>query len=62
MCPNALQQIAELYKRGWNAQELAGLTSGNLLRIMEGAERVAAELQRSGAQPAMARYDKRTDL
>ncbi|EIW51737.1 uncharacterized protein TRAVEDRAFT_75537 [Trametes versicolor FP-101664 SS1] len=54
--------IAELYKRGWNAQELAGLTSGNLLRIMEGAERVAAELQRSGAQPAMARYDKRTDL
>lgn len=55
-------QVAELYTRGWNAFELAGLTGANLLRVMEGAERVAWELQRSGAQPSMARYDKRTDL
>ncbi|KAH9854253.1 membrane dipeptidase-domain-containing protein [Lenzites betulinus] len=54
--------IAQLYSRGWNAFELAGLTGGNLLRILEGAERVAWELQRSGVQPVMARYDKRSDL
>ncbi|KAI0664784.1 membrane dipeptidase-domain-containing protein [Cubamyces menziesii] len=54
--------IAELYARGWNAVDLAGLTGGNLLRVMQGAERVAWELQRLGMQPVMARYNKRTDL
>ncbi|KAI8998616.1 membrane dipeptidase-domain-containing protein [Trametes punicea] len=54
--------IAELYKRGWNAFDLAGLTGGNLLRVMEGAERVSSELQRVGTPPVMARYEKRTDL
>ncbi|KAI0336561.1 hypothetical protein GY45DRAFT_1315961 [Cubamyces sp. BRFM 1775] len=54
--------VAELYARGWNAFDLAGLTGGNLLRVMQGAERVAWELQRLGMQPVMARYDKRTDL
>ncbi|CCL99865.1 uncharacterized protein FIBRA_01890 [Fibroporia radiculosa] len=54
--------IAELYARGWTGYELAGLTGRNVLRIMEGAERVAAELKASGAQPAMELYDKRNDL
>ncbi|KAI0362127.1 hypothetical protein OH77DRAFT_1416345 [Trametes cingulata] len=54
--------IAELYSRGWNAFDLAGLTGGNLLRVMEGAERVAWEAQKLGLQPVMARYKKRTDL
>ncbi|KAM5531048.1 hypothetical protein V8D89_015268 [Ganoderma adspersum] len=54
--------VAELYKRGWNTFELAGLTGGNLLRIMEAAERVAAGLQRSGMEPVMARYETREDL
>ncbi|KAI0374916.1 hypothetical protein BV20DRAFT_961140 [Pilatotrama ljubarskyi] len=54
--------IAELYRRGWNAFDLAGLTGGNLLRVMEGAERVAWESQRLGVRPVMARYEKRTDL
>ena len=55
-------QVAELYKRGWNTFELAGLTGGNLLRVMETAERVGAELQRSGMEPVTARYEKREDL
>ncbi|KAI0748147.1 membrane dipeptidase-domain-containing protein [Daedaleopsis nitida] len=54
--------IAELYKRGWNAYDLAGLTGGNLLRVFEGAERVARELQKAGLPPVSAIYDKRTDL
>ncbi|KAI0780904.1 membrane dipeptidase-domain-containing protein [Trametes elegans] len=54
--------IAELYARDWNAFDLAGLTGGNLLRILEGAERVASELQKLGVPPVVARYDKRTDL
>ncbi|TFK92082.1 hypothetical protein K466DRAFT_481304 [Polyporus arcularius HHB13444] len=54
--------VAELYRRGWNAFDLAGLTGGNLLRVMEGAERVAAQMQKAGIPPAATKYDKRTDL
>ncbi|CDO69503.1 hypothetical protein BN946_scf184785.g8 [Trametes cinnabarina] len=54
--------IAELYRRGWNSFDLAGLTGGNLLRVMEGAERVAWEQQRRRTPPVMARYEKRTDI
>jgi len=54
--------IAELYKRGWTRFELAGLTGRNLLRIMDGAERVAKELQQLGTAPSYAIYDKRPDL
>ncbi|OSX66538.1 hypothetical protein POSPLADRAFT_1064791 [Postia placenta MAD-698-R-SB12] len=54
--------IAEMYSRGWNRFDLAGLTSRNLLRVMAGAERAAAELRAAGATPAMDVYDKRTDL
>ncbi|KAG6861682.1 hypothetical protein C0995_013251 [Termitomyces sp. Mi166 len=54
--------IAELYKRGWNKYELAGLTGGNLLRIFEGAEKVSRELQATGQDPAYDLYDKRKDI
>jgi membrane dipeptidase len=55
-------QIAELYRRGWDKLELAGLAGANLLRVYEGAERVSRELQSSGATPVVDLYDKRPDL
>ncbi|KAG6882644.1 hypothetical protein C0992_011145, partial [Termitomyces sp. T32_za158] len=54
--------VAELYKRGWDRYELVGLTGGNLLRIFEGAEKVARELQAAGQEPAYDLYDKRKDI
>ncbi|KAI0814758.1 membrane dipeptidase-domain-containing protein [Irpex lacteus] len=54
--------IAELYKRGWTKSELEGLTGRNLIRVFEGAEKVAKELQAAGAQPSYDLYDKRTDI
>lgn len=57
-----VDQIAELYRRGWNKFELSGLTGANLLRIFEGAERVSAQLQTSGATPVFKLYDERPDL
>ncbi|KAJ7350335.1 renal dipeptidase family [Mycena albidolilacea] len=54
--------IAELYKRGWNKRELAGLTGANLLRVFEGAERVSRELKVAGTAPAFDLYHKRTDV
>lgn len=55
-------QVAELYKRGWNQYELAGLTGANLLRVFEGAEQVAHDLQAAGAPVAYDLYDRRTDI
>ncbi|HEX9964635.1 MAG TPA: dipeptidase [Allosphingosinicella sp.] len=37
--------FAELARRGWSDSDLAKLAGGNLLRAMEGAERVAAQLR-----------------
>ncbi|KAF4598481.1 hypothetical protein EYR38_006883 [Pleurotus pulmonarius] len=54
--------IAELYKRGWNKYELAGLTGANFLRVFEGAERVARDIQISGRRPNFDLYKKRPDL
>ncbi|KXN90124.1 hypothetical protein AN958_04614 [Leucoagaricus sp. SymC.cos] len=54
--------IAELVSRGWNKYEIAGLTGGNLLRIMKVAERVSRELQAAGTTPVYDLYDKRPDL
>ncbi|KAJ7128954.1 membrane dipeptidase-domain-containing protein [Mycena crocata] len=54
--------FAELYTRGWNKYELAGLAGANLLRVFEGAERVAQGLRAGGAQPVFDLYDKRTDI
>jgi membrane dipeptidase len=39
----------ELVRRGYSEAEIAKIWSGNLLRVMEAAERVAAQLQRGGA-------------
>ena len=39
--------IAELARRGWTDEELAKLTSGNILRVFKQAETVAARLQKT---------------
>lgn len=54
--------IAEMHSRGWNRFDLAGLTGRNLLRIMEAAERVSADLRSGGLKASMEIYDKRRDL
>ncbi|KAG7544296.1 hypothetical protein FFLO_03335 [Filobasidium floriforme] len=55
--------FAELIRRGgWSQKDLAGLAGENLLRVLEGAERVAFDMKKEGKQPSMAVYDKRTDL
>jgi len=54
--------FAELYNRGWSKNDLIGLGSGNLLRVFEGAERVAKHLQSVHTVPVMDIYDKRPDL
>ncbi|TFK53894.1 hypothetical protein OE88DRAFT_1128995 [Heliocybe sulcata] len=56
------QLFALLYQRGWSRYDLAGLSGGNLLRVMEGAERVSRDLKADGAAPAFDLYDKRTDI
>lgn len=55
-------QIAELYTRGWNKYELAGLTGANLLRVFEGAEKASRELKAANTPPAFDLYPKRTDI
>jgi membrane dipeptidase len=45
--------FVELAKRGWSDTDLAKLAGGNILRAMEGAERVAQELK--GQAPSTAR-------
>jgi membrane dipeptidase len=37
--------LAELARRGWSDSDLAKLAGGNILRVMERAERVAAEMK-----------------
>lgn len=54
--------FAELYKRGWSQADLAGLSNGNLLRVLEGAESVARNLQATHSVPVMDLYEKRPDL
>jgi membrane dipeptidase len=55
-------QIAELYSRGWNADELRGVAGTNFLRVFAGAEDVAREMAREGIAPAQDIYEKRTDI
>ncbi|KAL7417388.1 membrane dipeptidase-domain-containing protein [Mrakia frigida] len=52
--------IAELIKRGWEDKEIEALAGGNVLRILEGVERVAEELK--GEKASMGAYSKRKDL
>ena len=44
--------FAELARRGWSDEELAKLASGNFLRVLRAAERVAEEIR--GAKPTVA--------
>lgn len=55
-------KIAELYSRGWNADELGGLSSGNFLRVFAAAEDVAREMARESIPPAQDLYEKRVDI
>ena len=55
-------KIAELYRRGWDRDDLAGLTGGNFLRVMESAEEVARKLQLAGNLPVYDLYKKRKDI
>lgn len=68
-CPIGLEDvstypvlIAELYTRGWSADELRGFAGGNFLRVFAGAEDVAREMAREGVAPAQDLYEKRTDI
>ncbi|KAH9160926.1 membrane dipeptidase-domain-containing protein [Lactarius sanguifluus] len=61
-CPTGLEDVAELYSRGWSADELRGFTGGNFLRVFAGAEDVAREIAREGVAPAQDLYEKRTDI
>ena len=56
------RKIAELYRRGWDREDLAGLTGGNLLRVMESAEAVARKLQLAGTLPVYDLYKERKDI
>lgn len=46
--------------RGWSDDEVKDLMGRNLMRIMDEADAVAAELQ--GETPSAAIWEKRTDL
>ncbi|KAH8984508.1 membrane dipeptidase-domain-containing protein [Lactarius akahatsu] len=68
-CPTGLEDVstypvlvAELYSRGWSADDLRGFTGGNFLRVFAGAEDVAREMAREGVAPAQDLYKKRTDI
>lgn len=54
------QQFAELIRRRWTHHDISLLAGGNLLRVLEGAEKVADKMK--GEMPSMAVYDKRRDL
>ncbi|MEX1182835.1 MAG: membrane dipeptidase [Gemmatimonadota bacterium] len=50
----------ELVRRGYTEEQIGKLWSGNLLRVMERAERIARELQaQSGARPSDTRFASR---
>ncbi|GAA5852969.1 hypothetical protein JCM9279_000097 [Rhodotorula babjevae] len=52
--------IAELIKRGWSDKEIKGLTSGNILRVLEKVEAVAHSQRH--LLPAHDVFEGRTDL
>jgi membrane dipeptidase len=51
-----------LIRRKWSQRDLAGLAGENLLRVLEGAERVTYDMKKEGKKPSMAVYEKREDL
>ena len=57
-------QFAELISRksGWDVTSLAGLAGENLLRVMEGAEQVARQMQKGGVKSSWRLWEGRGDL
>ena len=57
-------QFAELISRksGWDVTSLAGLAGENLLRVMEGAEKVARQMQKGGIKSSWQLWEGRDDL
>lgn len=53
--------FAELIRRGWTKHEIGGLAGGNILRVLHGAEEVAAKLKKKQG-PNMTIYSKRRDV
>lgn len=49
-----------MLSRGWTDSEVEGLLGGNILRILDGADRVRAEM--ATMPPSAAVLDARTDL
>jgi membrane dipeptidase len=45
-----LNVTAELVRRGYSERDIARIWSGNLMRVLERVERVAADLQRGGSE------------
>jgi len=43
--------IAELVRRGWSDEDITKVMGGNVLRALEQAEKVAAQMQAAGAAP-----------
>lgn len=54
--------MAELIKRGWDRQDIAGLAGGNFLRVFKEVERVSWLMYHEGAKPSYELYNKRPDL
>ncbi|SCZ90150.1 BZ3500_MvSof-1268-A1-R1_Chr1-3g01805 [Microbotryum saponariae] len=52
--------LAELIERGWSDNEIRGLASENLLRVLEGVERVKHQMRHM--QPENAIFEGRNDL
>ena len=70
LCPTPVNdirtffQFAELISRksGWDATSLAGLAGGNLLRVMESAEKVALQMKKEGIKSNWQLWEGRDDL
>ncbi|KAH8916962.1 hypothetical protein BT69DRAFT_1287143 [Atractiella rhizophila] len=52
--------VEELVKRGWTESEIEGFTRGNLIRVLEGVEKVKAALK--GESPRTEIWSERKDL
>ena len=54
--------VAEMISRGWSDAEIIGLIGGNLMRVMDGVDRVAKEMAEAGMKPSPAILEDRLDL
>jgi len=54
--------VAGMIARGWSDAEIIGLIGGNLMRVMDGVDRVAKEMAEAGMKPSPAILEDRLDL